>query len=111
MIQQILVLTTVFKMLKESYKMDQMTYYVWFSNNKLSINDEKSNFMIISSQSNVSNPNIQRSTLNLDGKVLHQIDNISYLGIHFNERLCRKPHVNKLYMKLGKKTKKCYGNH
>ena len=70
----------------------------------------KSNFMIISSQSKVSNLNIQTSTLNLDGKVLHQIDNISYFGIHFNERLCRKPHVNKLYMKLGKKTKKCYGS-
>ena len=35
--------------------------------------------MIISSQSKVSNLNIQTSTLNLDGKVLHQIDNISYL--------------------------------
>ena len=59
--------------------------------------------MIISSQSKVSNPNIQTSTLNLDGKVLHQIDNISYLVIHINEKLCWKPHVNQLCKKIGKK--------
>ena len=60
----------------------------WLSNNHLSINAEKSIFMIISSQSKVENLDIQTSTLNLDGKVLHQIDNISYLGIHINEKLC-----------------------
>ena len=76
---------------------------VWFSNNYLGINAEKSNFMIISSQSKVGNLNIQTSTLNLDGKVLHQIDNISHLGIHINEKLCWKPHVNQLFKKLGKK--------
>ena len=76
---------------------------VWFSNNNLSINVEKSNFMIISSQYKVSNLNNHTSTLNLDGKVLHQIDNISYLGIHINEKLCWKPHVNQLCKKLGKK--------
>ena len=59
--------------------------------------------MIISSQSKVSNLNIQTSTLNLDGKVLHQIDNISYPGININEKLCWKPHVKQLCKKLGKK--------
>ena len=57
--------------------------------------------MIISSQSKVSNLNIQTSTL--DGKVIHHIDNISYLGIHINEKLCWKPHVNQLCKSLGKK--------
>ena len=88
MIQQIPVLATVLKMLKESYEMYN-DISVRFSNNNLSINAEKSNFMIICSQIKVTNLNIQTSTLNLVGKVLHQTG-IHIVGSHMSTSCVKK---------------------
>ena len=76
----------------------------WFSNNNLSINVEKSSFMVMRSQSKamVNNDPIH-TNINLRGFSLQQTDNVTHLGVNINDNLSWKPHVRDLCKKLGKK--------
>ena len=73
----------------------------WFICNKLSINFDKTTYMIFKPTRNV-NDIIQNSKLNIsvNNVVIGRTNSTKYLGIHLDEMLCWKDHVQYLNKKI-----------
>ena len=69
----------------------------WMKANKLSLNYEKTNFMIYTNRKNNFTYHLQ-----LEGHVLERVVETKYLGIILSEKLCWRPHINHLITKLSK---------
>lgn len=69
----------------------------WFVQNKLSLNTEKTNFMLIHKKTHI--PDI---TLQLNGTDLKKKEQIKYLGVTIDQKLNWKIHINNCILKLNK---------
>jgi hypothetical protein len=69
----------------------------WFVENKLSLNTEKTNFMLIHRKTQPADV-----TLLLNGTQLKKNDQIRYLGVTIDEKLTWKAHIRNLTLKLNK---------
>ena len=71
----------------------------WFKVNKLTLNIDKTNFMIFTSDRKRSQLNIP-NTLQVDNFIINRISHTKYLGLIIDEKLSWKEHVNQLCIKL-----------
>ena len=69
----------------------------WYHNNKLSLNEEKSNFILIHRKKQAIN-----LKLTLNNTIMEQKKQVKYLGITIDESLTWKPHINNCLIKLNK---------
>jgi len=68
------------------------------SNNKLSINYRKSNYMIISNKTT----NTCNFSVCINYKPIEKTDLVKYLGVYINDKLSWKRHISKLSKTLSK---------
>ena len=69
----------------------------WLNCNKLSLNVDKSHFIIFSTRSMA-----QQMNINLNGKELKQVVSTKFLGVHIDEKLNWKCHINYLKGKIAR---------
>lgn len=60
----------------------------WFDVNKLSLNLEKTNFMIFSNRGRETS-----ASINIDGIEINRVRETKFLGVILDENLCWKPHI------------------
>ena len=70
-------------------------YSKWFSINRLCLNDSKTHFMILG----LNNVNENQASIKFDNHV-HRVNEVHYLGIIIDDKLCWKPHINCIRDKL-----------
>lgn len=69
----------------------------WFKDNSLSLNVEKTTYIIFSNANN--NPNINKN-IYIDNKVIHKVAQTKFLGVYIDEHLKWDSHVQNLSLKL-----------
>ena len=80
---------------KELEKVD-----TWFKCNKLSLNINKTNYIIFRSIRNLNN--IEHICLTINGQNIERVNSTKFLGIHIDELINFKCHINVLLKKLSK---------
>ena len=73
----------------------------WLSANKLSLNTDKTKYILFDSNHKKIN-NTKHQSLYLKKKPIEQVKNILFLGLHLNENLSWKPHMLALFKKLSR---------
>ena len=71
----------------------------WLSANKLSLNTNKTKYILFDSNRKKINNN-KRQSLYFKKKSMEQVKNMLFLGLHLNENLSWKPHMLALIKKL-----------
>ena len=71
----------------------------WLSANKLSLNTDKTKYILFDSNREKINNNKHQS-LYFKKKPVEQVKNILFLGLHLNENLSWKPHLLALFKNL-----------
>ena len=71
----------------------------WFKTNKLTLNANKTNFIIFTSENKRTNIDIP-DTLQVENLIINRITHTKYLGLIIDERLSWKEHVNQLCTRL-----------
>ena len=88
-----------FKTLRSKANRELRKVSYWFSANRLTLNVAKSKFMIIKRGNKKPNENF---VLKFNGKKMEQCVSYKYLGIHIDEKLTWKAHINYLCEKVSK---------
>ena len=86
------------KYLEKTVNLEMKKMSKWFTQNELTLNVEKSKFMLIKRR----NSRLQEFTLKYNGKKMERCYSYKYLGVHLDEKLSWKNHVNYLCEKLSK---------
>lgn len=73
----------------------------WLSLNRLTLNVNKSKFMMVGSRQKINA--VDPINLSLDGKLLFKSDTFTYLGVKLNSNLSWTDHVHWIYVKVIKK--------
>ena len=73
-------------------------YSKWFSINRLCLNDSKTHFMIFG----LNDVHENLASTKFDNHVVHRVNEVRYLGIIIDDKLCWKPHINCIRDKLFK---------
>ena len=75
--------------------------YMWLTSNKLSINLDKTNYMIFKPTSNINETiNKYKLSIKINNLVLPRISSTKYLGIFIDEKLTWKEHISHLINKV-----------
>ena len=69
----------------------------WLAANKISINSNKTNYIVFSYKRKVNLPPIK-----IGNNIIHEIDNTKFLGVYFDKNLTFKQHINNISSKLSK---------
>ena len=69
----------------------------WFDANQLSLNIDKTNYMVFGSKCNGLN-----NSLKIGGKTLKQVHSTSFLGVHIDDKLTWKKHIEHVNIKVCK---------
>lgn len=72
----------------------------WFRCNKLSLNVSKTNFILFNSSPNLAD--LDLCSFNINGKELNRVYNTKFLGVHIDDCLNYKSHIEYLINKLSK---------
>jgi len=72
----------------------------WIKANKLSLNAKKSKFMVVTS--NKKQGKIQNFTVRIDNNTLDHVNAIKFLGVHIDNNLTWKDHINIICKKISK---------
>ena len=74
--------------------------YDWFCCNRLSLNFDKTKFMIFKTR----NRRVPNDLINITigGHDISRVENVKFLGITFNEFLSRKPHISSICNKVSR---------
>lgn len=72
----------------------------WFKCNKLSLNINKTNFIVF--RSNRNRNDVEHVCIEINGKAIERVDSTKFLGIYIDEFLNYKKHINELTKKLSK---------
>ena len=67
----------------------------WLKLNRLTLNDQKNKYMLYKT----SKKKVQTLLLQMDNKIIDKVLDFKFLGIHFNEQLKWKSHIDKLSVK------------
>ena len=72
----------------------------WFKANKLSLNLKKTKYIIFCAN----NKSYPKHELNvkLDNQIIDQVNSTTFLGVHINQHLDWKPHINHIALKMSK---------
>jgi hypothetical protein len=81
---------------------DVAKIYDWLATNKLSLNIDKTKYMIFHAPNKKINNNIVKISIN--NTEIERVNDFNFLGIHFNEHMSWKTHIDKLSSKLSKIT-------
>lgn len=73
-------------------------YYKWAMLQKLSVNMEKSNYMIYGKNKG----DLQQMTVNMNGKILSRVETVKFLGVLIDDEFTFKQHINELITKIKK---------
>ena len=73
----------------------------WLSTNKLSLNVNKTHFMIFKTKNRTFS---QRMSITIDGQQIEQVKYTKFLGLFIDEELSWKYHINHVTMKISKLT-------
>ena len=71
---------------------------LWLKCNKLSLNTKKTNYIVF--RSNKNRQHIENMCLNIDGHEIKRVKNTKFLGVHIDEYLNFKYHIEQLTKKL-----------
>ena len=71
---------------------------IWFENNKLTFNLEKTCYMLFSTSAT------DCIKLTIDGTFIQKVHTCKYLGIHFHHQLAWRHHIDHIYNKLKRLT-------
>ena len=74
----------------------------WFNNNRLSLNTEKSSIMYIGTPQRLKSYS-DLPSISVDGRELSVCNSVKYLGIHLDDNLSWKHHIDELCAKLSPK--------
>ena len=72
--------------------------YFWLVSNRLTLNVDKSKFMLITNKKNISH----QIELKINGEKLEQCDTYKYLGVQIDSNLSWKPHLDYISTKIAK---------
>ena len=75
---------------------------MWFKINKLSLNVEKTVFMVFTNAQKKYDSNIVTNKIMLDGKPVVQVQSTRFLGVHINEHLNWINHIKQVENKISK---------
>ena len=70
----------------------------WFKANKLSLNVNKTNFMIFQNKHST----YKDLNITIDGTIVKQVDTVKFLGLLIDSHLTWKPHIDHLCSKISK---------
>ena len=70
-------------------------FHKWFTANKLSLNIDKTNFMVFSSSKYVFN-------INMNGEPVVRVENTKFLGVYIDSRLTWKEHIHYISKQISK---------
>ena len=84
--------------LKDLLNTELQKVNTWFKCNKLSLNINKTNFILFHSKQNTIDP----ICLNIDGKELSRVKSTKFLGVFIDESVNFKCHIDHLLSKLSK---------
>ena len=70
----------------------------WCTMNKLTLNVDKTNFMIL--KNNQNKYEFPRTALTLHGKILNQVESVKFLGVHIDTNLSWKVHIKNFLIVL-----------
>jgi hypothetical protein len=73
--------------------------YLWFRANKLSLNIDKTNFMVFKIPHK---KNVRIDQPNIDSTQIEEVTQTSFLGVVFDQHLSWKPHISYLATKIAK---------
>ena len=73
----------------------------WLSANKLSLNIKKTHFIIFKSRGKKPNQNI---SVKINGQPIEQVKNTKFLGLHIDDELTWKYHIDQVVNKISKMT-------
>ena len=71
----------------------------WFSANKLSLNVSKTNYMLFNNNNTRLNTNLQ---LKINGEIIDKVESTKFLGLHIDDKLNWKQHIDYVQNKLSK---------
>ena len=72
----------------------------WLAVNKLSLNVKKTKFMVFHTRQH--NIQLHIPELKIGNKTIDRVENFDFLGLTLNDKMCWKPHVNKIASKISK---------
>ena len=76
---------------------DLVTLTDWFCSNKLSLNVNKTNFLVFSPKAKIIS---NEMTIKLGGQIIRRVNNANFLGIHIDDELQWGAHIDHLSKKL-----------
>lgn len=82
---------------------DRITFSVWSNKNRLSINETKTEYILINSNSHTNLYPVGLPPLKLNNVVLEQVASYEYLRVSVHERFSFLPHINKIIAKAQNK--------
>ena len=78
------------------FEEDLVTLTDWFCANKLSLNVNKTNFLVFSPKEKIIS---NEMTINLGDQIIRRVNNAKFLGIHIDDELQWGAHIDHLYKK------------
>ena len=72
---------------------------LWLKSNKLSVNVEKTKYVIFKTSKKKINHNF---LLHYENEILHQVNSIKFLGVYIDQNLTWKDHINHVSKKISK---------
>ena len=86
------------KTLENNVNLELSKVYEWLSANRLTLNINKSKFMIITKK----RINASSISIHINGSPLEQCDSYKYLGVYFDKQLNWKTHIDYICQKISK---------
>ena len=74
----------------------------WFKANKLSLNLEKTNFILFCSRRKLANVPRCDISINIDNQCISKVTSAKFLGVHIDEHLTWSEHINVISKKISK---------
>jgi len=90
---------TSWQTLKETINTELGNVNDWFSANRLTLNLDKTNFIVFKSHRKISPINI---TLEIKGVPITQVESTRFLGVYVDQHLTWKEHINYISQKIAK---------
>ena len=79
------------KNIKQNIENDIGKIKTWMEENQLKMNDAKSKFIVLGTASNLKKTTLEN--IEIGNTIIHQTSKIKFLGVHLDERLSLKDHV------------------
>ena len=75
---------------------------IWFKANKLSLNLNKTNYILFTSKKKMSFVHEYAFSISIDNQCINRVTSAKFLGVYIDDQLSWKQHVNYISQKLAK---------